>query len=40
MQIVCCWDNLHEMPVPIFWGEKENYFNMLSAETFTQHAKR
>ena len=36
MQIVSIGDNLHEMSKPVFW---EKYFNMSSAENFTQHAK-
>ena len=40
MQIVSTGDNLHEMSDPGFWGKQEKYFNMLSAENFTQCAKR
>ena len=32
-------DNLHEMPNTVFWQILEKYFNMLSAENFTQSAK-
>ena len=33
--------NLHEMSKPIFWGKnKKKYLNMLSADFFTQNAKR
>ena len=39
MQIVSIGDNLHEMSKPIFWGKKEIYFDMSSAENFTQSAK-
>ena len=41
MQIVSSRDNLHEMSKSYFLGKekKEKYFNMLSAETFTQNAK-
>ena len=40
MQIVCIGNNLHEMSNPVFWERQEKYFNMLSAESFTQSAKR
>ena len=40
MQIVSSGDNLHEMSDPVFWENKKKYFNMLSAEIFTQHAQR
>ena len=39
MQIVSSGDNLHEMSKTIFRGKKKEYFKMLSAEIFTQHAK-
>ena len=39
MQIVSIWDNLHEM-TNLYWGKsKKKYFNIKSAENFTQHAK-
>ena len=37
MQIV---STLHEMVNPMFWENKKKYFNMSSAENFTQSAKR
>ena len=37
MQIL---DTLHEMPNPVFWKNKKKYFNISSAENFTQSAKR
>ena len=40
MQIVSWGDNLHEMSNPVFWEKQEKYFKMLSAENFTQSAKR
>ena len=36
MQIVSTGDNLHEISKPIFWENKKKYFNMSSAENFTQ----
>ena len=36
MQIVSIGDNLHEMPNPVFL---EKYFNISSAENFSQSAK-
>ena len=39
MQIVAIGDNLHEMSKLVFRGNKKNYFNLMSAETFTQSAK-
>ena len=40
MQIVSFGGNLHEMLKPVFWKIKINiYFNMSSAEKFTQSAK-
>ena len=39
MQIVSWGDNLHEMSNPVFWGKKDKYFKLLSAENFTQSAK-
>ena len=39
MQIVSLGDNLHEMPKHIFWEKRENYFKMLPAEIFTNHAE-
>ena len=38
MQIVSNGDNLHEMSNPIFW-KKQKYFDVLSAENFTQSAR-
>ena len=32
-------DNLHEMSNPVFWERQEKYFNMSSAENFSQSAK-
>ena len=40
MQIVSWGDNLHEMSNPVFWEKQKKYFKMLSAENFTQSAKR
>ena len=42
MQIVSIGDNLPEMLKPIFWGNNNNKkkIKILSAEIFTQHAKR
>ena len=40
MQIVSSGDNLHEMPKPAFWEKLEKYFNMSSAENFTQGPKK
>ena len=40
MQLVSTGDNLHEIPKPVFWEKIEKYFNMLSAENFTQNAER
>ena len=40
MQIVSLGDNLHEMSKPIFWKKIRKYFKILSAEVFTQNAKR
>ena len=40
MQIVSLGDNLHEMSNSVFWEKYEKYFKMLSAENFTQSAKR
>ena len=40
MQIVSWGDNLHEKSNPVFWEKQEKYFKMLSAENFTQSAKR
>ena len=40
MQIVSIGDNLHKMPYPVSWENKKKYFKMLSAESFTQSAKR
>ena len=31
--------NLHEKLKPIFWEKLETYFKMLSAASFTEHAK-
>ena len=39
MQIVSIVDNLHEMENPVSWEKQEKYFNMSSAENFTQSAK-
>ena len=39
MQIVSNGDNLHEMSNPVFWENKEKYFHMFSAQTFTQSVK-
>ena len=39
MQIVSIEDNLHEMSNPIFWKKEEKYFNMSSADNFTQSSK-
>ena len=39
MQIVSNGGNLRELSKPVFW-ESEKYFNMWSAENFTQSAKR
>ena len=39
MQIVSTGDNLHEMSKPVFWERLEKYFNVLSAENFSQSAK-
>ena len=39
MQIVSLGDNLHEMLNPFFLMKIRNYFKLLSAEIFTQHAK-
>ena len=39
-QIVSIGDNLYEMSKLVFREKEEKYFNMLSAEYFTQHAKR
>ena len=37
---ISCGDNLHEMSKPIFCEQTiRKYFNMSSAEFFTQHAK-
>ena len=36
MQIVSNGDNLHDMSKSVFWEQQEKYFNMLSAEKFTQ----
>ena len=36
MQIVSIGDNLNEMSKSVFW---EKYYNMLSAENFTQSAR-
>ena len=41
IQIVFIGDNLHEMSNPVFFEKNiKKYFNMLSAENFTQSAKR
>ena len=40
VQIVSIRDNLHVMSKPGFLEKEEKYFNMLSAEIFTQNAKR
>ena len=40
MQIVSIRDNLHKMPNPVFWEKLEKYFELLSAEIFTQSVKR
>ena len=32
-------DNLHEMLKSVFWGKIKKYFNMSSAENFTENAK-
>ena len=40
MQIVSIGDNLHEMSNPVSWGIYVKYFDMSSAENFTQSAKR
>ena len=37
MQIVSIGDNLHEMPNPVFFDKYVKYFNMSSAEKFTQN---
>ena len=39
MQTVSMGDNFHEMSNPVFWKKLEKYFNVLSAENFTKHAK-
>ena len=39
VQIVSSGDNLHEVPNPIFLGKIRKYFEMSSADIFTQHAK-
>ena len=39
MHIVSIGDCLHEMPEPVFWEKYGEYFNMNSAENFTQNAK-
>ena len=39
MQTVSLGDNLHDMSKPIFWEKYKKYFQVLSAEIFTQHAK-
>ena len=39
MQIVFIGDSLHEMSKPVSWEKLEKYFNMWSAENFTQSAK-
>ena len=36
MQIVSSGDNLHEISNSIFWEIQEKYFNVSSAENFTQ----
>ena len=36
MQIISTGDNLHEVLKPVFWEKQEKYFNMSSAENFTQ----
>ena len=33
-------DSLHEILSPVYWEKWEEYFNMFSAENFTQSAKR
>ena len=33
-------DNLDEMPNIVFWVKWEKYFEILSAQIFTQYAKR
>ena len=38
MQIVSTGDNLHEMSKHVFKENKKKYFNMMSAENFTQSA--
>ena len=38
-QIVSIRDNLHKMTKPAFREKEERYFNMSSAENFTQNAK-
>ena len=40
MQILSFGDNLHAMPMSIFWIKQVNYFKMSSAESFIQYAKR
>ena len=40
MQIVSDGDNLHGMSNYVFWGEKEKYFKLSSAENFPESAKR
>ena len=40
MQIVSIGDNLHEIQTLSEKKKKEKYNNLLSAEIFTQHAKR
>ena len=39
MQVVSPGDNLHELSKRILWENKKKYFEMSSAEAFTQHAK-
>ena len=40
MQIVSIGDNLHGVSKPFFWEKEEKYHSILSAENFTQSAKR
>ena len=39
MQIVSIGDSLHEISKPVFLEISEKYFNMSSAENFTQSTK-
>ena len=40
MQIISDGDSLHGMSNYVFWGEKEKYFKLSSAENFPESAKR